>query len=135
VAIALNLVGYVPSESVDKTLMMGAYASMTLQLVLFGIYLYGIKLKEIRLALTAWVNGAKFIAIPLLAWFVLDFFALEPMAKNVLMMELLMPLAVANVNLASLYNCAPHKLTAQVFITSTLFLGIALLLPTLMELV
>ncbi|WP_294894743.1 MULTISPECIES: AEC family transporter, partial [unclassified Sulfuricurvum] len=48
VAIALNLIGYVPSPAVDKTLMMGAYASMTMQLVLFGIYLYGIKLGEIN---------------------------------------------------------------------------------------
>jgi len=133
-AIALNLAGYTPSASVDKTLMMGAYASMTIQLVLFGIYLYGIRLKEIGIALTAWVNGAKFIAIPLLAWFVLDFFTLEPIAKNVLMMELLMPLAVANVNLASLYDCRPKELTAQVLMTSVIFLGVVFVFSTILPL-
>lgn len=131
VAITLNLIGYVPSASVDKTLTMGAYASMTLQLILFGIYLYGIKLKEIGIALTAWVNGTKFIAIPVLAWFVLDFFTLEPIAKNILLMELLMPLAVANVNLASLYDCRPKEVTAQVLITSVVFVGVVFLLSAI----
>lgn len=133
-AIGLNLIGYTPSVAVDKTLMMGAYASMTLQLVLFGIYLYGIKTETIRPLLTLWVNGAKFVAIPMLAWVVLSFFTLEPMVKGILFLELLVPLAVANVNLASLYNCTPQTVTAQVFITSVLFLGIAPILPTLLKL-
>ena len=134
VAIALNLAGYVPSPAVDKTLMMGAYASMTMQLVLFGIYLYGIKLSEINLLLTAWVGASKFVLIPLIAFGVLMAMDMEPMVKGIVFMELLMPLAVANVNLASLYNCSPRTVTAQVFVTSTLFLGIALLLPTLLKL-
>lgn len=134
VAIALNLIGYVPSPAVDKTLMMGAYASMTMQLVLFGIYLYGIKLGEINLHLTAWVSGTKFILIPAIAFLVLGYVDMEPMVKGILFLELIVPLAVANVNLASLYNCSPRTATAQVFITSTLFLGIALILPTLLHL-
>jgi len=40
IAIALNLGGYEPSETVDKTLQMGAYASIVIQLMLFGVYLY-----------------------------------------------------------------------------------------------
>lgn len=133
VAIALNLLGYVPSPSVDKTLMMGAYASMTMQLVLFGIYLYGIKLTEINFRLTAWVNGTKFILIPLIAFAVLHHVAMDPIVKGILFLELIVPLAVANVNLASLYNCTPRTVTVQVFITSVLFLGIALVLPTLLR--
>jgi len=133
VAIALNLVGYVPSPAVDKTLMMGAYASMTMQLVLFGIYLYGIKLGEINLRLTAWVNGTKFILIPVIAFFVLGMVEMDSTVKGILFLELLVPLAVANVNLASLYHCAPRTVTVQVFVTSVLFLGIALILPTLLK--
>ena len=71
VAIALNVSGYHPSEAIDKTLMMGAYASMTMQLVLFGIYLYGIKLGELNAKLSIWVSRTKFILIPVLAWIVL----------------------------------------------------------------
>jgi len=35
-----------------------------------------------------------------------------------------MPLAIANVNLSSLYNCEPKIVTALVMITSFLFLGV-----------
>lgn len=133
VAIVLNLIGYVPSSAVDKTLMMGAYASMTMQLVLFGIYLYGIKLYEINLNLTAWVNGTKFILIPAIAFVVLGMVEMDPMVKGILFLELIVPLAVANVNLASLYNCSPRTVTVEVFTTSTLFLGIAFFLPTLLQ--
>lgn len=134
VAIALNLIGYTPSPAVDKTLMMGAYASMTMQLVLFGIYLYGIRLGEINLRLTAWVNGTKFILIPAIAFIVLNYIDMVPMVKGILFLELIVPLAVANVNLASLYNCAPRTVTVEVFTTSILFLGIAFALPTLLKL-
>lgn len=133
VAIALNLIGYVPSPAVDKTLMMGAYASMTMQLVLFGIYLYGIKLGEINLRLTAWVNGTKFILIPVIAFGVLGMVEMDPMVKGILFLELIVPLAVANVNLASLYNCSPRTVTVEVFTTSVVFLGIAFVLPTLLH--
>jgi predicted permease len=134
VAIFLNLIHYVPSPAVDKTLMMGAYASMTMQLVLFGIYLYGIKLTEIKVRLTVWVGSTKFLLIPLLTFAVLQYVDMEPIVKGILFLELLVPLAVANVNLASLYNCAPRTATVQVFVTSVLFLGIALVLPALLRL-
>jgi hypothetical protein len=134
VAIALNLIGYHPSEAVDKTLMMGAYASMTMQLVLFGIYLYGIKLGELNTKLSFWVSGTKFILIPTLAWIVLGQIQMDGMVKGMIFLELIVPLAVANVNLASLYNCAPRTVTIQVFVTSVLFLGIAFILPTILRL-
>lgn len=134
VAIALNLIGYVPSEAVDKTLMMGAYASMTMQLVLFGIYLYGTKLSKINLRLSIWVNGTKFILIPAIAFAVLSMVEMDSTVKGILFLELIVPLAVANVNLASLYNCSPRTVTVEVFTTSVIFLGIAFFLPTLLKL-
>jgi len=127
-AIMLNLVGYVPSASVEKTLMMGAYASMTMQLVLFGIYLYGVKIKELNLRLTYWNSGIKFILLPLIAFFVIRFTDLPTLVKGILFMELMMPLAVSNVNLAALYECRPKDTTAQVFISSVIFLGIIFLM-------
>ena len=127
-AITLNLVGYVPSASVEKTLMMGAYASMTMQLVLFGIYLYGVKIKELNLRLTYWNTGIKFVLLPLIAFFVIRFTDLPTLVKGILFMELMMPLAVSNVNLAALYECRPKDTTAQVFISSLIFLGIIFLM-------
>ena len=60
-AIALSFFNYKPNEAIMKTLMMGAYASMTMQLFLFGIYLYGTKISEISKKLTIWVIGMKFM--------------------------------------------------------------------------
>ncbi len=129
IAIALNLGGYEPSETIDKMLQMGAYASMVMQLVLFGIYLYQVKLRSVNRVLTAWVSGVKFLLLPLLTFGVLQFTDLDPMVKGILFFELIMPLAVANVNLGSLYDCRPRDITAQVFITSLLFLGIVFAVP------
>ena len=123
-AIFLSLYGYKPSKTVLNMLMMGAYASMTMQLFLFGIYLYGTKIKEINKRLISWVMALKFVLLPLVAFSLLLFIELDPMIKGILFIELLMPLAVANVNLASLYDCEPKIVTALVFLSSILFLGV-----------
>jgi predicted permease len=123
-AILLSVNNYQPSEIVMNTLMMGAYASMTMQLFLFGIYLYGTKIKQISKRLVIWVLSFKFIILPIVAFIVLSFIDMDPMIKGIIFIELLMPLAVANVNLASLYDCQPRVVTALVFISSFLFLGI-----------
>ncbi len=124
IAIGLNLSGYTPSETVDKTLQMGAYASMVIQLMLFGIYLYDIRIRELNRLLIAWVSSIKFLLLPLLTFGVLSMVEMDPMIKGILFLELIMPLAVANVNLGSLYECRPKDITALVFISSLLFLGI-----------
>ncbi|MDD2905571.1 MAG: AEC family transporter [Sulfurimonas sp.] len=123
-AIALSIYGYEPSANVLNTLMMGAYASMTMQLFLFGIYLYGTKIAEINKTLVLWVLALKFLLLPLIAFIILSRIDIEPMIKGIIFIELMMPLAVANVNLASLYDCSPRVVTALVFISSVFFLGI-----------
>ena len=124
IAIALSVYGYEPSDTVLRTLMMGAYASMAMQLILFGIYLYGTKLKHVSKKLIVWVIGFKFLVLPLIAFIVLYNIELDSMLKGIIFIELMMPLAVANVNLASLYDCIPKVVTALVFISSVLFLGV-----------
>ncbi len=124
VAIVLSVYGYKPSDEIMKTLMMGAYASIVMQLVLFGIYLYGTKISEISKTLTLWVMGVKFLFLPAVAFVVLSFITLDSMIKGIIFIEILVPLAIANVNFASLYECKPKIVTALVFISSLLFLGI-----------
>jgi len=124
IAILLSYFGYKPDGIILNTLMMGAYASMTMQLFLFGIYLYGTKIKEISKTLVIWVLTFKFILLPAIAFLVLINIDLEPMIKGIIFIELMMPLAVANVNLASLYDCKPRVVTALVFISSFVFLGV-----------
>lgn len=124
IAILLSVNGYRPTPNIEKTLTMGAYASMTMQLFLFGIYLYGIKLREINKKLLTFVISFKFIILPVSAFLVLYSLHISSMLKGVIFIELIMPLAVANVNLASLYDCLPKVVTSLVFITSIMFLGI-----------
>jgi predicted permease len=122
IAITLSVYGYKPSPTVLNTLMMGAYASMTMQLFLFGIYLYGTKIKDISFSLITWVLSFKFLVLPLIAFILLYNIELHKMIKGIIFIELIMPLAVANVNLASLYDCKPRSVTALVFLSSFLFL-------------
>lgn len=124
VAIALSVYGYKPSDEIMKTLMMGAYASIVMQLLLFGIYLYGTKISEISKTLTLWVMSVKFLFLPAVAFVVLSLVSLDSMIKGIIFIEILVPLAIANVNFASLYECKPKIVTALVFISSLLFLGI-----------
>lgn len=124
IAILLSTYGYKPNGAILNTLMMGAYASMTMQLFLFGMYLYGTKIKEISKTLVIWVLTFKFILLPAIAFLVLINLELDSMIKGIIFIELMMPLAVANVNLASLYDCKPRVVTALVFISSFLFLGV-----------
>ena len=111
-------------SSILNMLMMGAYASMTMQLFLFGIYLYGTKVKELSKKLLVWVMVFKFVLLPIIAFMVLYSLSIDPMIKGIIFIELLMPLAVANVNLASLYECEPKVVTALVFFSSLIFLGV-----------
>jgi malate permease and related proteins len=104
--------------------MMGAYASMTMQLFLFGIYLYEANILELNKKLLLWVLSLKFILLPLIAFIVLININMASTIKGIIFIELLMPLAVANVNIASLYDCKPKVTTTLVFVSSVVFLGV-----------
>ena len=124
IALILSISGYKPSKVIENMLMMGAYASITMQLFLFGIYLYGTQIKEMNRTLFSLVTALKFIILPLVAFAVLYPLDLSPMIKGIIFIELMMPLAIANVNLASLYECTPKVVTALVLISSVMFLGV-----------
>lgn len=123
-AIILSMQGYKPSDEIMKVLMMGAYASIVMQLFLFGLYLYGTEVKEISKRLTLWVIGIKFLFLPAITFLILYNIEMDSMVKGIIFLELLMPLAIANVNFASLYDCKPKIVTALVFISSLMFLGV-----------
>lgn len=123
-AIILSAQGYKPNDEIMKVLMMGAYASIVMQLFLFGLYLYGTEVKEISKRLTLWIISIKFLFLPAAAFLILYNIEMDSMIKGIIFLELLMPLAIANVNFASLYDCKPKIVTALVFISSILFLGV-----------
>jgi len=121
-AIAFNLSGVSLPKALELPLQMGAYTTMVLQLMIFGIYLATVKAEAIRGGLALFVLSAKFVAIPLLAWLFLPLWGLDPLLFNILLLELIVPMAVMNVNLAALYDCRPDMVAFLTFLTSVLFL-------------
>jgi malate permease and related proteins len=101
---------------------MGAYTSMVIQLIIFGMYLYSVKIKTIPWYLSLQISFVKHILLPVVGIIiVLSFTNLNSYVASILIMELMVPLAVNNVNLAALYNCKPFNVAASVLISTALF--------------
>ncbi len=122
-ALLFNGAGLSVPENLKLSLEMGAYTTMVLQLFIFGMYLYSVRVGDIDKKLFAFVSVMKFVAIPLLAIMILQLFTIPDMLYNVILLELIVPLAVMNVNLAALYDCRVNQVTFLVFSSSLLFLG------------
>ncbi len=122
-ALCLNLCGIHIHSALLKSLEMGAYCTMVLQLIIFGIYLYNVKLHHINLKLMVHVSIIKFLIAPALVSFILfHILDLKPIVATLIFLELIVPLAVTNVNLSALYHCKPLDVTYLVFITSLIFI-------------
>ncbi|WP_187648029.1 AEC family transporter [Nitrosophilus labii] len=126
-AIIFNLAKIEIHPAFMRSLEMGAYASIVVQLMIFGIYLYSVKIKELNIKLQISINIVKFLMLPILSFFIIKYLPIEPFSKAILFMECIMPLAVTNVNLSALYECRPKEVTAAVFSTSLIFLGLIFL--------
>lgn len=101
---------------------MGAYTSMVIQLLIFGMYLFNVKIKTIPWHISIQISVVKHIFLPLVGLvFVLYFTNLNSYVASILIMELMVPLAVNNVNLAALYNCKPFNVAASVLVSTALF--------------
>ncbi|MEY4505382.1 MAG: hypothetical protein RL154_1683 [Pseudomonadota bacterium] len=121
-AIILNFAGITLNSSVEKIVEMGAYTSMTLQLIIFGVFIGGLKNVKIDKKILLYGLLNKAIFIPFIAFLILYFIDIEPFLKTVLFLQICMPIAVSNVNLSSLYNCEPHNTTALILASSLIFL-------------
>ncbi len=132
-AILLNLNSITYPAPIEEFLKMGAYSGIVMQLFLLGTFLESIKIKKINLKLLIGVFSQKFILLPLLTFIVLGFTSLSPFAKAVLFMEMMMPLAIANINLASLYDCRPRDITVLILLSTILFLPLLFALDTIIN--
>jgi predicted permease len=121
-ALLFNYSGLKLPHELLLPMQMGAYATMVIQLAIFGMYLYSVKYKEIDWKLFNFVAGMKFVLIPIVSVLILGLFKLDDLVYNVILLELLVPLAVMNVNLASLYDCKPTQVAFLIFATSLGFL-------------
>jgi len=123
-AVFLNLNHFEYPKEFDLPLKMGAYATMVVQLFIFGMYLKGVKFAHVEWKSFWSINLFKFIFVPALSVLLLSLFDLDRFVYDILLLELIVPIAVMNVNLASLYECKPSKVAFLTFSTSVLFLGV-----------
>ena len=107
---------------------MGAYSGIVLQLFLLGTFLYGLKIKEIKLSLLVGTLSQKFIIVPIISAIILSFTSLHLYVQGVIFMEMMTPLAVANINLASLYECNPQQTTSLILLSTLIFIPVIFIL-------
>ncbi|MCT7566593.1 AEC family transporter [Aliarcobacter butzleri] len=121
-AIFLNYYQVPISEHITTALNMGAYTSLTIQLFIFGVYLYNVQVKTIPWKLSLHISFAKHILLPVIGILIIVWFTdFNSFVASILIMELMMPLAVNNVNFAVLYNCKPFDVAATILISSIVF--------------
>ncbi len=121
-ALMVNFLGIEMPPSIAENLKLGAYASIVIQLLLFGIYLSQVRIEHIDWMLVKMVGLIKFFLLPGVAWLVLQTISIDPLVADILIMELITPLAIANVNFAALFHCRPKDVAALVFVSSLFFL-------------
>ncbi len=121
-ALFLNYQNIAIPADFQTPLKMGAYATMVIQLAIFGMYLYSVEIKRIDWKLFGFVTLTKFILIPLTALLLLSYYSVSALVYNVVLLETIVPLAVMNVNLAALYDCKPAVVTFLVFSSSVIFM-------------
>jgi len=122
IAIILNLCNIKYPKPLETTLQMGAYTTMVIQLFIFGVYLKSVTINSIDWKFISILTIFKYLFIPLIAIVILKEFNLSNLVYNVILLELIVPIAVMNVNLAALYNCKPKKVAFLTFATSIIFL-------------
>ena len=133
IAIFININDIPLNTQVQEFLKMGAYAGIVLQLFLLGTFLYGIRIKELHPKLFISTIGQKFILIPTAAMFILSLSNLPLFVQGIIFMEMMTPLAIANINLASLYDCRPKDVTSLILLSTLLFIPLLFILTSIIN--
>lgn len=121
-ALYFNYRGFSIHPQLDLILQMAAYATIVLQLIIFGVYLAKTKITSHNYKLSLSTSFVKLIFLPLVGMIVVFISPLPNDIAAILIISLLVPLAVNNVNIAALYDCKPYDVTAIVFLSTVLFL-------------
>lgn len=121
-ALLFNYFDFQMNKDFEKVFTMGAYSAIVMQLVIFGIFMSQVKIKSANWNLALNISLFKHIILPVVGLFVIMFFKLSPFVGAIIFMELFVPLAVNNVNIASLYKCKPIDTTFSVLVSSFVFI-------------
>jgi hypothetical protein len=107
---------------INLVLEMGSYAAIVIQLIILGIYLSKITLKEHDYKLSISVSFVKLLFLPAVGVVFALLSGLNHEISIILIISLFAPLAVTNVNIAALYNCKPSSVAGAILMSSFLFL-------------
>ncbi|WP_076605222.1 AEC family transporter [Arcobacter porcinus] len=122
-ALLYNYFGFKIPDNLEFALQMGAYSSLTLQLIIFGAYLYSVRLKTIDWNLSLQISFVKHILLPVIGIvFIILFTNFNSFISSIIIMQLLMPLAVNNVNFSVLYSAKPSLVAATILVSSFVFI-------------
>ena len=133
VAILINIYDIPLSTQIQEFFKMGAYAGIVLQLFLLGTFLQGIRIKELHPKLMLGTLSQKFIIVPLATAFILSFTDLSLFVQGIVFMEMMVPLAVANINFASLYDCKPKDVTTLILLSTLIFIPLLFILSIIIN--
>jgi predicted permease len=122
IALFFNYFGFHLNADFEKVFTMGAYTAIVMQLVIFGIFMSDVKIKSANWNLALNISLFKHLILPFVSIFVILLFDLPAFVGAIIFMELFVPLAVNNVNLASLYKCKPIDTTFSVLVSSGIFI-------------
>ncbi|ADG91804.1 Auxin Efflux Carrier [Arcobacter nitrofigilis DSM 7299] len=121
IALLFNYYDFHINSDFEKFFTMGAYTAIVMQLIIFGIFMSDVKIKSANWHLALNISLFKHFILPSVGLCVIFLFDLPPLVSAIIFMELFVPLAVNNVNLASLYKCKPVDATFSVLVSSFIF--------------
>ncbi len=127
-AILLNIYEIPLNDQLKDFFRMGAYAGIVLQLFVMGTFLHNLTFHDVNPKLYIGALSQKFIVLPLITILILSLTNLSLFVQAVILMQMITPLAIANVMLASLYDCRPKEVTMLVLLSTILFIPIIFLL-------
>jgi malate permease and related proteins len=122
VALLFNYFDFSLNDDFEKLFTMGAYAAIVMQLIIFGVFMSQVKIKTANWKLSLNIALFKHIILPLIGLYVILFLGISPLVSAIIFLELMVPLAVNNVNISVLYNCKPIDTTFSVLISSFVFI-------------
>ena len=122
IAIFININDISLGAQIEEFFKMGAYAGIVLQLFLLGTFLQGIRIQELHPKLFIGTISQKFVIVPLATSIIHSITDLPLLLQGVIYMEMMLPLAVANINLDSLYNSRPKDVTSLILLSTLLFM-------------
>ena len=122
IAIFLNLNGVKLNANIMQILQMGAFTSMVVQLLIFGIYLGKLKFEYFNFKLTGVIVLIKFGILPLVGYLILSSLNIDKIVFKSVLFEIMMPIAVTNVNLVALFGNKTVEVAMLIVVTSLLFI-------------